>query len=43
LFYHDSSLSGGVDHLRSVKYTEITYEDDGSIRTIDPYADQKGQ
>ena len=37
LFYHDSSLSKGVTHLRSVKMTEITYLEDGSIVTIDPY------
>ncbi len=39
LFYHDSSLSKGVTHLRSVKVTEITYKDDGSIVTINPYTD----
>ena len=27
LFYHDSSLSKGVTHLRSVKITELTYDD----------------
>jgi hypothetical protein len=37
LFYHDSSLSNGVTHLRSVKVTEITYNSDGTIQTIDPY------
>lgn len=37
LFYHDSSLSKGVTHLRSVKVTEITYNEDGSIVTINPY------
>ncbi|WP_281310187.1 glycoside hydrolase family 43 protein [Flavobacterium flavigenum] len=37
LFYHDSSLSKGVTHLRSIKVTEITYNEDGSINTIDPY------
>lgn len=37
LFYHDSSLSKGVTHLRSIKVTEITYNGDGSINTIDPY------
>jgi beta-xylosidase len=36
LFYHDSSLSGGVDHKRSVKVAEIVYNADGSIPTIDP-------
>ena len=37
LFYHDSSLSKGITHLRSIKVTEITYNEDGSINTIDPY------
>ncbi|WP_226037277.1 glycoside hydrolase family 43 protein [Aquibacillus saliphilus] len=37
LFYHDSSLSGGLNHKRSVKYTELKYNDDGTIQTIDPY------
>jgi beta-xylosidase len=37
LFYHDSSLSGGADNRRSVKYTELKYNDDGTIQTIDPY------
>ncbi|MNN08375.1 Xylosidase/arabinosidase [compost metagenome] len=37
LFYHDSSLSGGVNHKRSVKYTELHYNPDGTIQTIDPY------
>jgi beta-xylosidase len=37
LFYHDSSLSGGTDSKRSVKYTELQYNEDGTIQTIDPY------
>ena len=37
LFYHDSSLSGGKTWLRSVKMTELTHREDGSIVTIDPY------
>lgn len=37
LFYHDSSLSKGVTHLRSVKIAEITYNKDGTIITLDPY------
>ena len=37
LFYHDCSLSDGVDHKRSVKYAEIHYNEDGTIQTIDPY------
>lgn len=34
LFYHDASLSGGVDHLRSVKAKEIAYDDAGRIRVL---------
>ena len=37
LFYHDSSLSEGVTHLRSIKVTEIHYDADGKIQTIEPY------
>lgn len=37
LFYHDSSLSKGVTHLRSVKVAEISYRDGGSIETLEPY------
>ena len=37
LFYHDSSLSKGVTHLRSIKGIELTYDEAGYIRTIDPY------
>lgn len=37
LFYHDSSLSKGVTHLRSMKVTELTHDEAGGIRTIDPY------
>ena len=37
LFYHDSSLSEGVTHLRSMKVAEIKYRADGSIETLDPY------
>src|SRR5690606_23872707 len=29
LFYHDCSLSGGVNHKRSVKFTELKYREDG--------------
>jgi len=35
LFYHDSSLSGGKTHLRSVKVVPLEYRPDGSIVTID--------
>ncbi len=37
LFYHDSSLSRGVIHLRCIKVTELEYGEDGKIKTIDPY------
>ena len=37
LFYHDSSLSKGVTHLRSVKVTELRYNNDGSIQRINAY------
>jgi len=36
LFYHDIQLSGKT-HLRNVKVTELKYNDDGSIQTIDAY------
>lgn len=36
LFYHDASLSGGLDHKRSVKYVELKYNEDGTIKTINP-------
>ncbi|TYP74666.1 glycoside hydrolase family 43 protein [Paenibacillus methanolicus] len=39
LFYHDSSLSGGADNKRSVKMAELSYNEDGTIRTIDPYGE----
>ena len=37
LFYHDSSLSGGQTHLRSIKVTELKYRKDGTIETVEPY------
>lgn len=37
LFYHDSILSGGVTHLRSVKMTELHYDAQGRMVTINPY------
>ena len=37
IFYHDCEMSGGINHRRSVKYTELKYNDDGTIITIDPY------
>lgn len=39
LFYHDSVLSNGVTHLRSVKMTPLHYDANGRIITIDPYRD----
>jgi len=32
LFYHDSSLSKGVNHLRCVKIREIVYDEQGKIK-----------
>jgi len=37
LFYHDSQLSCGVNHLRNIKMVELNHNPDGSIPTIDPY------
>jgi hypothetical protein len=37
LFYHDSVLSGGKTHLRSVKVTELSYNPDGTIVPITDY------
>ncbi|SEK77219.1 Glycosyl hydrolases family 43 [Parapedobacter koreensis] len=37
LFYHDTQLSGGKTHLRNIKVTELQYDNDGRIRTINPY------
>ncbi|KAA8787240.1 family 43 glycosylhydrolase [Paenibacillus amylolyticus] len=39
LFYHDSSLSEGVNHKRCVKYSELKYNEDGTIQKINPYPD----
>jgi hypothetical protein len=36
LFYHDVQLSGKT-HLRNVKITELNYNDDGTIQTINAY------
>ncbi len=35
LFHHDSKPSGGKTWLRSMKVTELEYNEDGSIKTID--------
>lgn len=40
LFYHDSSLSKGITHLRSVKVTELVHDEHGLIQTIHPYSKQ---
>lgn len=37
LFYHDCELSKGINHRRTVKFTELHYNEDGSIQTIFPY------
>ncbi len=37
LFYHDSSLSNGVTHLRTVKVSEIFHDENGLITTLKPY------
>ncbi|MEX3070465.1 glycoside hydrolase family 43 protein [Vibrio alginolyticus] len=39
LFYHDSSLSGGQTHLRSIKMAELIHDKNGKIQTIKPYLD----
>ncbi|MCJ1333979.1 hypothetical protein MMC10_010686 [Thelotrema lepadinum] len=36
LFYHDSSLSGGKNHLRSAKCREIIYDGEGLMHLKDP-------
>lgn len=36
LFYHDVQLSGKT-HLRNVKVTELSYNPDGTIKTIEAY------
>jgi hypothetical protein len=37
LYYHDALLSGGVDHLRSIKVTELHHDAAGRIATVHPY------
>lgn len=41
LFYHDSSLSNGINHQRCVKFTQLKYNDDGTIQKINPYEDEE--
>jgi hypothetical protein len=36
LFFHDASLSGGINHLRSIKVTELFYDSDGKILPVTP-------
>lgn len=36
LFYHDCTLSKGVDHLRSVRMREIVYDEQGKIHLAKP-------
>ncbi|MBK9924015.1 MAG: glycoside hydrolase family 43 protein [Anaerolineales bacterium] len=36
LFYHDAELSGGTTHKRNIKVAELTYNEDGTIQTLDP-------
>ncbi|WP_114240252.1 glycoside hydrolase family 43 protein [Dyella sp. C9] len=37
LFYHDSILSGGVTHLRSIKMAELQVDAQGRIACLQPY------
>ncbi len=37
LFYHDSSLSKGITHLRSVKVARLEHDENGLIKTLHPY------
>ncbi|WP_205472503.1 glycoside hydrolase family 43 protein [Agarivorans sp. Alg241-V36] len=37
LFYHDSTLSAGQTHLRSIKMAELNIDDNGKIELIKPY------
>ena len=39
LFYHDSSLSKGVTHLRCIKVVKLEHDENGMIKTINPYND----
>ncbi len=39
LFYHDSSMSNGVNHRRCVKFRELKYNEDGTIIPMKPYED----
>ena len=39
LFFHDSTLSGGVDALRCLKLARLYYNSDGTIQPIEPSKD----
>lgn len=39
LFFHDSSMSGGKTHLRSVKMTELIHNSDGSIKRLNAFVE----
>lgn len=39
LYYHDSSLSGGITHLRNIKVAELEYDAAGRIATLHPYGE----
>lgn len=41
VFYHDSQLSGGQTHLRSIKMVEVQHNKDGSITPVDVYFGDK--
>ena len=41
LFYHDCEISQGINHRRNVKFTEIFYNEDGTIQTVHPYDHKK--
>ncbi|MBN1951033.1 MAG: glycoside hydrolase family 43 protein [Bacteroidales bacterium] len=39
LFYHDCTVSEGKTHLRSLKVSELKYNEDGTIQLIRPYGE----
>ncbi len=39
LFFHDSSMSGGKTHLRSVKMTQLKHRPDGTIQRMNTYVE----
>lgn len=40
IFYHDCEYSGGINHRRTIKFTELHYNEDGSIQKIEPYEEK---